>query len=53
MFQVFAAVTGLAVVYGLVRYQINFRELEMPVYEAAFYNGLHRLAWALSVSWFV
>ena len=40
--QVLAAVTGLAVVYGLVEYQIHFRQYEMPVYESAFYNGLHR-----------
>ena len=41
-FKVLAAVTGLAVVYGLVKYQIHFRDYEMPVYESAFYNGLHR-----------
>ena len=40
--QVLAAITGLAVVYGLVDYQIHFRQKEMPVYESAFYNGLHR-----------
>ena len=40
--QVLAAVTGLAVVYGLVKYQMHFRDYEMPVYESALYNGLHR-----------
>ena len=42
--QVLAAVTGLAVVYGLVKYQTHFRDpaYQMPVYESAMYNGLHR-----------
>ena len=40
--KVLAAVTGLAVVYGLVEYQIHFREYEMAVSQSAFYNGLHR-----------
>ena len=54
---VLAAVSGLAVVFGLVSYQMdintNFPDFNIPVAASAFYNGLHRLAWALSVSWVI
>jgi len=54
---VFAAVMGLAVVYGLVSYQLDihtdYPHYHIPTAASAFYNGLHRLAWAVSVSWVI
>lgn len=48
---------GLAVVYGLVSYQLDihtdYPHYHIPTAASAFYNGLHRLAWALSVSWVI
>ena len=48
-----AAVIALAVVYGLVGYQTDFADFKISAAASAFYNGMHRLGWALSVSWVI
>ena len=49
---VLAALIGCLVVYGLVPYQKD-PALVASTAERAFYGGLHRLAWALAVSWVI
>ena len=49
---VLAALIGCLVVYGLVPYQKD-PSLVASTAERAFYGGLHRLAWALAVSWVI
>lgn len=49
---VLAALIGCLVVYGLVPYQKD-PTLVASTAERAFYGGLHRLAWALAVSWVI
>ena len=48
-----ATVLGLAVAYGLVSYQTNFAEPNISVAASVCYNGLHRLAWSLALSWLI
>ena len=49
---VLAALIGCLVVYGLVPYQKD-PTLVASTAERALYGGLHRLGWALAVSWVI
>jgi len=54
---VVAFVIGSAVIYGLVPYQQSLMDWPAPktptVAEASLYNGLHRLAWSIALSWVI
>ena len=49
---VLAALIGCLVVYGLVPYQKD-PTLVASTAERALYGGLHRLAWAVALSWVI
>ena len=47
-----AFAVGAIVIYGLVPYQMNMGAGSSTA-ERAFYNGFHRLAWAICLSWVI
>lgn len=47
-----AVAAGLAVIYGTSGYQARWGRGSSTA-ERALYNGLHRLAWSLSLSWLI
>jgi len=49
-----ATIIGGAVVFGLIPYQKTILTgPEAPLAAKAIYNGFHRLAWSLSISWMI
>jgi len=49
-----ATIVGGAVIYGLIPYQKGLMVgKEAPLADKVIYNGIHRLAWSLSLSWMI
>merc|ERR1711915_942493 len=49
-----ATIIGGSVIYGLIPAQKHLMEgIKEPLVARVIYNGLHRLAWSLSISWMI
>jgi len=49
-----ATIIGGSVIYGLIPYQTGLIDGKIPpLADTVIYNGLHRLAWSLSISWMI